>query len=602
MQRSGGLSTRRRRGGVARSVVERATPRTVVLWSVGACAALALIGFAWVVITGLLAQSQLNSVKRELPELRKALVAGDFPRAQALADKLSGHAHRAHDLTTGPAWWVSASLPGVGTPLDTVRTIATASDEVGRAVLPGVLKLAGDLTGSSLRHGDTINLAAVSTAEPVLVRASASAADAANTVRATSSSSWLPGVGGARESVVSGLDDLHGELAGATRAVQIALPMLGQTGAKRYFVAFQNEAESRGLGGLPGAFAVVTTDHGKITFDHFGNDTALSKVSTGLNLGADFNARYGRDNPAGEYRNSNISPHFPYAAQIWAAMWEKSSGQHVDGALAVDPTALAYLLKVTGPAMLPDGSAVTADNVVAITERDQYSRFSDDTKRKDYVVAVSKAASTKLLSGTETTKLLRAASKAAHERRIVVWSSDPAVEQNLIAAGYAGDVSAGHGPVSGFTVVNAAGAKLDYYLDRAMSYQRTGCGTGSTAVATLKLTNGAPRSGLPVYVTTRADHAPPGTKPGDNRVLVTYYATQGALVGKVTLDGKPITVASLPENGLVTVTLDVELPVGTSRTMTVTVEEPPATQAVQILRQPLVRPLSVTVGGWRCGP
>jgi hypothetical protein len=134
-----------------------------------------------------------------------------------------------------------------------------------------------------------------------------------------------------------------------------------------------------------------------------------------------------------------------------------------------------------------------------------------------------------------------------------------------------------------------------------MSYQRTGCSAGSTAVATLKLTNGAPRSGLPSYVTTWATTPPKGIKPGDNLLLVTYYASTGATIRSVTVDGKPITLASATENGLVTVSLALLLPVGSTHTISVTTTEPAASSPVQILRQPLALPLHVDVSGDRCG-
>jgi hypothetical protein len=68
----------------------------------------------------------------------------------------------------------------------------------------------------------------------------------------------------------------------------------------------------------------------------------------------------------------------------------------------------------------------------------------------------------------------------------------------------------------------------------------------------------------------------------------------------VRVDGKPIIVATLPENGLVTATVDLELPVGASRTVTVTVKEPQAYGPVQVLRQPLVRPMKVAVHADSC--
>jgi hypothetical protein len=576
--------------------------RAVVRAVSGALALVAVVAVAWLILTGLLARSQLNSVKSELPRLRQALSAGNFDQARSISQDLAVHAHRAHALSTGPAWWVASNIPFFGTPLDTSRTIAAQSDRVGADALPGVLKLADSLTGDQLRQGDSINLAPIVAAEPVLQSSSAAANSAAAAIRSAPKSTWLPYVNSARTEFAHDLDELDGELAGASRTVQTLLPMLGQSGLQRYFIGFENEAEARGLGGLPGAFAIVTADHGAITFTHFENDTALNKISVDLNFGADFANRYAVDDPTGTYVNSDISPNFPYAAQIWAAMWQKKSGEHVDGAIAIDPTALSYLLKVTGPAALPDGSTVNADNVVALTQQREYSLFANVAQRKAYLVGVSKAISKQLVNGSgKTVDLVRAVAKAAQQRRFVVWTANPTTEAAIAASGYGGVVQGGSGPFSGFVVVNAAGTKLDYYLDRSMTYTRSGCGPGSTAVATFALTNNAPRTGLPTYVTNRADADPPAdVQPGDNRLLVTYYASAGASVRSVSIDGKPLTVASAAENGLVTVSVDVELPVGATRTMTVTLTEPPAQTGVEILQQPLVRPMTVHVSGSTC--
>lgn len=576
--------------------------RTVALAVSGACGFAIVAGLAWIAITGLLARSQLTDVKAELPQLRSALTSGDFATARAISAELATHAARAHRLTTGPAWWVTANLPFAGSPLLTVRIIAAETDRVGQQVLPGVLRLADNLKSASLRHGSSIDLRPIAAAAPVLASSAAAADSAVVALAAAPRSTWLPYVDSARATVAHSLGTLTAELDGANRTVQTLLPMLGESGLQRYFVGFENEAESRGLGGLPGAFAIVTADHGTIKFTHFGNDGELSGVQVHLNLGADFAARYGVDDPTGLFVNSDISPHFPYAARIWAAMWQQKSGERVDGAIAVDPTALSYLLAVTGPATMPDGSSVSADNVVALTQKDEYARYPNIVQRKAYLVAVARAVSTRLTtSGGSTTSLIRAVAKAAGQRRLVAWSADPRTEANIAASGYGGLVQGGNGPFSGFVVVNAAGSKLDYYLARSMTYRRTGCGAGSTAVATFTMTNGAPASGLPPYVTTRADNAPPGVKPGDNRLLVTYYASQGATITSVAVDGKPITVGPAPENGLVTVSLDLELPVGRSRTMTITLREPPANRAVTILDQPLVQPMQIALSGDSCG-
>ena len=165
----------------------------------------------------------------------------------------------------------------------------------------------------------------------------------------------------------------------------------------------------------------------------------------------------------------------------------------------------------------------------------------------------------------------------------------------------AGTLDAQGHPFSGFTVTNAAGSKLDYYLDRSMTYRRSGCGSTRDVTATFTLTNSAPRSGLPVYVTTRADTPPGGAKPGDNRLLLSYYGTPGATVQSVTLDGKEQPVAPTTEKGLVVFTADVELPAGEARTMSVRLQEPAATGAPRVLTQPLVRPMQTSATDSGCG-
>jgi hypothetical protein len=583
--------------------------RRIRFWGLLGIGAVLVVGAAWLLITALLAHRELTSVKAELPKLRAALSAGEFDRADTIAHDLATHAHRAHELTTGPAWWIAGGVPWLGEPAQTARTIAAQSDRLGDGVLPGVLELAGKLTAHSLRHGDQIDMAVLRSSAPVLARAADAAGNATAAIEATPRHTWLGSVDHARNQVGTELDKITDQLDGASRTVNVLLPMLGDSGTRRYFIGFENEAESRGLGGLPGAFAILTADHGKLTFTHFENDTALEGVQTDLNLGKDFQARYGQDNPTGKYVNSDISPHFPDAARIWAAMWQKKSGERVDGAFALDPTALSYLLKVTGPATLPTGEKVGAGNVVALTQKDVYARYpSDYTKqtrganaaRKKFLTEIAKAVSQRLINARDTTALVRAAAHAASERRLVIWSSDPKVQAQLVAADYAGVVQNTGTPYSGFVVVNAAGSKLDYYLDRSMTYRRTGCGASSTVTATLRLTNDAPRSGLPAYVTIRADGAPAGAKPGDNHLLVTYYASAGSQLRSVKVDGKSMIVATQPENGLVTATLDLELPVQSTRTITLTWREPAAHAPLTVLKQPLVRPIAVQVTGDRC--
>src|SRR6185437_5567320 len=145
-----------------------------------------------------------------------------------------------------------------------------------------------------------------------------------------------------------------------------------------------------------------------------------------LHFGAEYAELYGNAEPTKLYLNSNLSPHFPYAAQIWAAMWRKHSGERIDGAIAVDPTALSYLLGVTGAVTLPDKSRVSAANVVALTQSAVYGTFTDANARSAYLKVVAASTGSQLLhTHASMTSLLDAAARAVSERRLLMWSADP---------------------------------------------------------------------------------------------------------------------------------------------------------------------------------
>ena len=107
-----------------------------------------------------------------------------------------------------------------------------------------------------------------------------------------------------------------------------------------------------------------------------------------------------------------------------------------------------------------------------------------------------------------TTALVKAAGRAAGERRLLVCSTDPAVEAEI-----APDLAVGGGPETdapyvGMAISTTAANKLDYYLDRSLTWRRTGCGAVRDVTVTMRFTNTAPAAGLSPYVTARVDRHP----------------------------------------------------------------------------------------------
>ena len=119
-------------------------------------------------------------------------------------------------------------------------------------------------------------------------------------------------------------------------------------------------------------------DNGAAKVDTLAANTELSGSSALVDLGPEYAQQYGFTNPFTDFRNSNLSAHFPYAAQIWKAMWAHDSGMSVDGVIALDPVALSYVLGAVGPVTMPDGEVITEGNVIELTESTAYQRFPDD--------------------------------------------------------------------------------------------------------------------------------------------------------------------------------------------------------------------------------
>ncbi|HEU5033656.1 MAG TPA: DUF4012 domain-containing protein, partial [Mycobacteriales bacterium] len=553
---------------------------------------LLLAAGAWLAYTGLQAKRDLVSARDALQVVRHDITDGQVAAGRQHLAVAAAKAHAARDRTDGPLWTVAAHIPWLGRPFDSARGLAQAADTLTRTVLPPVVDTADRIDPKKLRvAADRVDLAPLSQAQPALATAAAAATQVQARVDALPSSTWLSPVDDARHTLATQLHDLTATLTDADLAARLLPPMLGADGKRSYFVTFQNPAEARGTGGIPGAFGILDADHGRLHFRAFYNDTELGGVHVSDDFGPDFAANYGSAQPQNVFVNSNMSPHFPYAAQLWLAMWQQKTGEHLDGALATDPVALSYLLRATGPTTLTDGTAVSGDNIVALTLSTAYARFPDVAQRKQFFLDVAHAAADHILHGSSghTTDLVKAMGTAAGEGRFRVWSAHPA-EQALIApTKLSGVVPEGKAPYSAFVVENAAGSKLDYYLGRQISWTGGSCG-GATrrTTVTVKLTNHAPASGLPDYGVVRADQHGAGAPRGSEMLLANLFATEGAQLAGLTLDGQPHPASLLRERGHPVYELSLQIDPGQTRTLTFTLVEPAAKGAPRMDVQPLV--------------
>lgn len=567
------------------------------------------LGLVWIVVTGVVAARQARDIATRVSEVRGLLSAGRVTEARALAETIPSRADHAHRLCTGPAWFVAAHVPWFGRPFAVVRGATSVVQRLGDDAVPQMVSVSEALSPTTLRNGGSgLHLAPLVASRGELRSVDQLLHRSVAQLDALPHATWLTPVDGLAARLSTQIRALTGYLDAGVRVGDVVPALLGGEGPRRYFIGLQNEAELRGTGGLPGSFAIAVADRGTLRIVRYESAAVLRPaatnglIDTGLDFGPGYRGLYASSGPTRSINDSNVSPNFPYAAQIWARMWQKVSGEHVDGAMAVDPTVLAYLLAVTGPTTVPGYGPLTADNVVALTQRDEYSIFPGYDERKGFLVDVFRAALRRVLSGAgDPSRLTQVLALAGKQQRIQVWSSDPATERLLEETDFAGAVPRTAQPFVAPIVNNAAAGKLDFYLQRSVDYVRTGCGPTRDVRVTIRLTNSAPSTPLPSYVTDRLDRNPPaGAKPGDNRSLLDYYATSGAQLNGVTIDNSPGTANVQEDLGHPVFRFDLEIPRGATRTVQLHLTEPAGTAPPRVWSQPGVLPLAVSVFDQHC--
>jgi hypothetical protein len=570
------------------------------LAALAVASALIVLPLAWLGIRGLLARNHLERARPEVTAIRDALVAGDTTAAADRLAQVQHDARSARRLTSDPVWHLAEHTPYLGRTLRTTASLTRAVDTITQLALPGLITAGDALSPSKLRHGESdFDLGLVAGARPPLERADATITDAAAAIAALPTRGVLGVVTTARNQVADQLGSVGGQVHNASLAAQLLPPMLGADGPRRYFLAMQNSAESRATGGLLGAYGILEADHGTVRLvqmDSNDNLPAVRVTAAEAGVPPEFVQRYGEWGLLGpKWYHGNLSPHFPYAAQMWAAMWQKSTGQPVDGAIALDPATLSYLLDVMGPVTLGDGTKVDGDNVVDLLLHDEYERYpdpSDREERKQFLVGVAGTVVDHILKGGfgSSQDLLSALGRAAGQRRLLIAApAHPAEEAVLADTPVGGGLPETPQPFAGLVVNGAGGFKLDYYLQRRLVYSANTCTAGRRpATVVITLTNAAPTSGLPEFVVNGIE-APAGSfVRGQNRLWVSYYATAGAGLDRATIDGLPLRVTAETERGHPVFSAYVPIDAGATRTITLSLSEPAAPGPVLTPVQPLV--------------
>ena len=574
--------------------------RRRALWLLAVIVAAVVLAGLWLGVRAQQARRHLIDASDLASVVRDDLLHGDRVGAQARLEQLQTDAQDARTETHDPLWRLAGAVPLLGRTFSTTAQIASLSDDLAEQVLPQLLAAGDALAPSRLRvNGDTIALGALHQAQVPLDQAVQQLTGLATRSRQLPRSLTLSQVVSARDRLVSQLQRLSGIVRTADDLSRIGPAMLGEDAPRHYFVAVENNAESRGTGGLVGAFLILEADNGRLRVTRSGSDLDLHNAPRPvIDLGRSFDKLYRPYGSDTVWANSNISPHLPYAGQIWAALWQRQTGQRVDGAVTLDPVALSDLLGATGPFRVA-GTDITAGNVVELLLRRVYVLVQDPVRRKQVLQVIARGAVERVTSGAgDADAVANEIGRAIGTSHLGLWSAHPEEQRVLEATPAAQILPQVRAPYAQLVVSNAAGSKLDYYLRRTLVYRSTGCVAGRRRTQlTVRLTNAAP-PGLPAYVTARLDHPGPV---GSDALIVAVYGTDGAGLRDATLDGAPTTLSVDSERGHPVFSTVIEMAAGQTRVLRLDLDEPDASGPAVVPEQPLVEPQLTQVALRSCG-
>ncbi|UYP18450.1 DUF4012 domain-containing protein [Rhodococcus sp. Z13] len=565
--------------------------------------ALAVVGFVgWFGYEGLQAKSNLEKAQNFATTAKDALLAGDTEKARTAAGDADRYAQDAQSSVDSIPWRVAGAIPFLGSPIDSTRQMATVvSGLTEQVLLPAVDAGSAVSPDQLILDGARINLAALREAAPVLESTAAAITDIEAQAQNVDST-YVGVIDEARVDLQEQVSELSSLLNNTALAAQIAPSMLGADGPRSYFVGFQTNAEARGTSGLLGGFAIMRVNDGAVSIDEVSSNRELRTDYEPIDLGPDFARAYGHSRPTQDFRNSNVSSHFPYAGQIWQSMWQQETGERVDGAIATDPVVLSYVLEVVGDVILPDGERITADNVVELTEATAYKRFGDDqAARKTYLETVAKAVVQKLTGSIFNPRaVLEALGRSASEGRLSVWSSNP-YEQSVIETTPLGHIVPDDpAPYAGVVINNVGGNKLDYFLKREIEYIAESCegDTRSTKVI-VRLTNDLPPGDYTEYVVGMFDN-PVGAPPGTNLTDVGLIATQGSKLKRAAVNGETTFTYQSEERGHPLFNVQTQVHQGGTTEIMYELEEPSIEGTPVVPVQPLLDESSLQLTRSRC--
>ena len=484
------------------------SPARVALTAAAIVVALAIGGFVFWLQAGLAYSLSVlvtggSGLQDHLSKAADGLTAGDYASGEAEYQLALESTEALQRSVTSPQVELLERFQGTTTAVTNWRLLTEAATDIAAAT-GELLGLYGELSGKNgaqkIFSDGAIDLDRLESVPPRVVLVQNQLTDAEASLRSITTSAGLSEqLGSIRSEALAEMRPVREAVDVLAEIAPVLPETLGADGPRRYLIAIGNQAEMRASFGAPLTLVMVEFDDGRISIP--------IKGQTSTELFPPLNARVNWFGPAynpffvGNQRNrpfvvTNTHPNLLFSAREMAGSWTGGNYPEVDGVIAMDLTAIAAVLRATGPIESSVYGTVDADQIGQILLIDAYQDFGQDDaiERQAANQKLLDDLLNRLLSGDDLVNAAQAIVSTAPGRHFQVWMKDRRLENLALNAGAAGVVEAPEsGDWSAMYTQNGNQSKVDVFQQRNQLVVVNLAEDGSARVRQqLTLTNATP--------------------------------------------------------------------------------------------------------------
>jgi hypothetical protein len=551
---------------------------------------------AVLVVQSAIAYSALRDARDAQAFLVADVARGDLPAAQDHARLLAADTARARLGVWGPWWALPEAVPAYGDDVRAVRLTVRVLDDVASRVALPLIESSAQIKDGLRKPDGSLDVAVLDRLTTELATASQEADDASGRMATINMAGLARPLRGTVLAAKEGVDRLTRTVHGVSDGLVLAQSLVGAQQQRVTRLGVQNPAESRGTGGIIGAWALLNGSKGRVTLGTTGvNNQLIPFRPPRADVPQDVLDTYGDD--VLDVRNANLSPDFPVGARLLAdgyrryALASDAPALPPDAmVLTVTPEALGRILKVTGPVTVKGhADPITGDNAASLFTNGVYSLFPREADRVAFIRDVLTEVFARLQrQDSDPIQLVDQPRLMVSGRELMAWSPDARIEAAITGLDMSAALPRPTGDSALVTLVNSDASKLDYYVRASIALRPAGQDAATLAIS---LTNTAPAT-VASYV---GNHDPrTDVAEATHDVVVQVHLPPSVGISRVLLDGRPTGVSRGTESGWTVVRRLIRLPRVQTATLSVVLDGD--TRALTTVVPPVMTsPAQVTV-------